>query len=277
MQKAAWILDALRERPGAFVASWARAARDESLVLDDTDLADLELVRSLLLEALSADDEDAEDAWAEFRLELERLTRSRSRRGLSPVSTAALVRTLKAPLRTRVSETTEEPLERSERLVVVGDTVDELVHMVVQTTIDELDDVLEQQRSEMVELSTPVIEVWQGIIAMPLVGTLDSRRTELVMETLLEGIAATHARIAILDITGVATMDSMTAQRLLKTVAAARLMGSECIISGLGPHIAQTMVQLGVDVGSVVTTSKLSSALHKAYQLCGYKVVKINE
>jgi rsbT co-antagonist protein RsbR len=125
----------------------------------------------------------------------------------------------------------------------------------------------------MLELSTPVVELWEGILALPLIGTLDSGRTQIVMENLLEKIVETGAALAIIDITGVATVDTLVAQHLLKTVAAARLMGADCIISGIRPQIAQTIIQLGVDLGDVSTKASLAAAFSVALQRRGLKVV----
>src|SRR6202012_1803904 len=127
----------------------------------------------------------------------------------------------------------------------------------------------------MMELSTPVVELWDSILALPLIGTLDSERTQVVMESLLESIVENEAAIAIIDITGVPTVDTLVAQHLLKTVAAARLMGAECIISGIRPQIAQTVVHLGVDLGNVVTKATLADAFQIALRKVGMTVHKL--
>ena len=122
------------------------------------------------------------------------------------------------------------------------------------------EEVIARQQQELLELSTPVVNLWKDILALPLIGTLDSARTQVVMESLLQKIVETGAAIAIIDITGVPTVDTLVAQHLLKTVAAARLMGADCIISGIRPQIAQTIVHLGVDLGSVITKATLADA-----------------
>ena len=129
-----------------------------------------------------------------------------------------------------------------------------------------------RQQQEMLELSTPVVELWDGILALPMIGTLDSARTQVVMETLLQKIVDTGAAIAIIDITGVPTVDTLVAQHLLKTVAAARLMGAECIISGIRPQIAQTVVHLGVDLQDVITKATLADAFAIALRKTGLAV-----
>jgi rsbT co-antagonist protein RsbR len=137
------------------------------------------------------------------------------------------------------------------------------------------EEVIARQQQELLELSTPVVELWDGILALPLIGTLDSARTQVVMENLLERIVETSAKIAIIEITGVPTVDTLVAQHLLKTVAAARLMGADCIISGIRPQIAQTIVHLGVDLGSVVTKASLADAFRVALHRSNLTVTKV--
>ena len=139
------------------------------------------------------------------------------------------------------------------------------------------EEVIERQQEEMLELSTPVVKLWQGILALPMIGTLDSARTQIVMETLLQEIMETGSEFAILDITGVPTVDTLVAQHLLKTVAAARLMGTECIISGIRPQIAQTIVHLGVDLQDILTKATLADAFKVALQRQGLTIKNIKE
>jgi rsbT co-antagonist protein RsbR len=137
--------------------------------------------------------------------------------------------------------------------------------VVMQTTVSAGEELIARQREQLLEVATPVIKLWEGVVAVPLIGTLDSARSQVVMENLLEAIVAERSQYAILDITGVPTVDSLVAQHLMKTVAAARLMGAECIVSGIRPAIAQTIVHLGIDLGSIVTRAGLADAL--AYAL----------
>ena len=134
-----------------------------------------------------------------------------------------------------------------------------------------------RQQEEMLELSTPVVTLWDGIVALPLIGTLDSARTQVVMESLLQAVVQTNSRIAIIDITGVPTVDTLVAQHLLKTITAARLMGAECILSGIRPQIAQTIVHLGINLEDVITKAKLSDAFRLALERSGRKVVRIEK
>ena len=136
------------------------------------------------------------------------------------------------------------------------------------------EDVISKQQQEMLELSTPVVQLWEGVLALPLIGTLDSARTQVVMETLLQRIVDTGAAIAIIDITGVPTVDTLVAQHLLKTVAAARLMGADCIISGIRPQIAQTIVHLGVELNDVITKATLADAFAIALRRLNLSVQK---
>jgi rsbT co-antagonist protein RsbR len=136
------------------------------------------------------------------------------------------------------------------------------------------EDIIVRQQQEMLELSTPVVQLWEGILGLPLIGTLDSARTQVVMESLLQRIVDTGARIAVIDITGVPTVDTLVAQHLLKTVAAARLMGADCIISGIRPQIAQTVVHLGLDLATVITKATLADAFAVALQRVGLSVVR---
>ena len=137
------------------------------------------------------------------------------------------------------------------------------------------EEIISRQQEEMLELSTPVVKLWDGILGLPMIGTLDSARTQIVMESLLQKIVETGSALAIIDITGVPTVDTLTAQHLLKTVTAARLMGAECIISGIRPQIAQTIVHLGVDLGDVITKASLADALALALEKTGRTVIRV--
>ena len=139
------------------------------------------------------------------------------------------------------------------------------------------EEVIARQQEDMLELSTPVVKIWDGVVALPLIGTLDSARTGVIMETLLQRIVETGSEIAIIDITGVPTVDTLVAQHLLKTVAAARLMGADCIISGIRPQIAQTMVHLQIDLSTVTTKATLAEALRTALHRTGHRVVRDHE
>ena len=154
-------------------------------------------------------------------------------------------------------------------LIATNNLLDQLGLHTLEVFQKSQDAVIRRQQAEMLELSTPVVKIWDGILVLPLIGTLDSARTQVVMENLLQAIVETESAVAIIDITGVPTVDTLVAQHLLKTVAATRLMGAQCVISGIRPQIAQTMVHLGVAFGDVVTKSSLADALAFAFRQRG--------
>ncbi len=160
-------------------------------------------------------------------------------------------------------------------IVAVDDFVDKLALHTTDSYIHGRDQVISRQQEEMLELSTPVVTLWDGIVALPLIGTLDSARTQVVMESLLQAIVQTNSRFAIIDITGVPTVDTLVAQHLLKTITAARLMGAECIISGIRPQIAQTIVHLGINLQDVITKAKLADAFKLALERSGRTVTRV--
>jgi rsbT co-antagonist protein RsbR len=213
--------------------------------------------------------------WAPVRDMLGGLSRSRGLQGFGPSETAAFVFSLKAPLLARLQdELGRDPAQLLEELRRVDDLLDRLGLYTIDVYQKGREDVIQRQQHDMLELSTPVVKLWDGVLALPMIGTLDSSRTQVVMETLLERIVETGAEVAIIDITGVPTVDTLTAQHLLKTVTAARLMGADCIISGIRPQIAQTIVHLGVNLGDVVTKATLADAFALAMQRLGLAVVR---
>ena len=204
--------------------------------------------------------------WALLREMLDELSRSRAIQGFTSSETATFVLSFKQPLFTRLRQSHDDLDGLAEDLWRATALLDKLGLYTTEAFIKSREDIIGRQAKEMFELSTPVVELWQGILGLPIIGTLDSKRTQLVMETLLERIAQTQAQFAIIDITGVPTVDTQTAQNLLKTVNATRLMGAECIISGVRPQIAQTMVHLGVNLAGVITKSTLAGALAVAFR-----------
>ncbi|HZP40213.1 MAG TPA: STAS domain-containing protein [Candidatus Binatia bacterium] len=213
--------------------------------------------------------------WAEAREVLQEIARARARVGFSPSETATFVFSLKRPLFELLrKEMARDPDALAVELWRSSALLDKLGLFTTEVHQRGCEEVIARQQQEMLELSTPVVELWEDILALPLIGTLDSARTQVVMESLLEKIVATGAGIAIIDITGVATVDTLVAQHLLKTVAAARLMGAECIISGIRPQIAQTIVHLGVDLATVITKATLADALEIALARLGLAVAR---
>ncbi|OAI50497.1 anti-anti-sigma factor [Betaproteobacteria bacterium SCGC AG-212-J23] len=214
-------------------------------------------------------------AWADVKQLLAEISRARSLAGFSPSETATFVLSLKQPLFSRMTaELKSNAAELGEELWSITLLLDKLGLFTIEAYLKSRESVIERQQTELLELSTPVVELWDDIVALPLVGTLDSNRTQIVMETLLQKIVQTGASIAIIDITGVPTVDTLVAQHLLKTVAATRLMGADCIISGIRPQIAQTIVHLGVNLGEVTTKASLADAFQVALKRTGATIGK---
>jgi len=201
---------------------------------------------------------------------LARFSRSRGIQGFSPSETATFVFSLKQPILSALRKSGgNESTELVEDMWAVNVLLDKLGLYTTEVYQEFREGVIRRQQEEMLELSTPVVQLWEGIVALPLIGTLDSTRTNVVMEGLLQKIVETGSELAIIDITGVPTVDTLVAQHLLKTVAAARLMGADCIISGIRPQIAQTMVHLQIDLSAVTTRATMAEALRFAFRRSG--------
>jgi len=222
---------------------------------------------SLFIQALKSPHSDNfnDAVWDEIRELLKSVSRARVQQGFTPTETATFVFSLKEQLFSLVlSSVDTDSDQRTPLLIQVSSLLDQLGLYTTEVYQQSREQIIGNQQQELLELSTPVVSLYDGILALPLIGTLDSERTQIVMENLLQGIVSTEASIAIIDITGVPTVDTLVAQHLLKTVAAARLMGAECIISGIRPQIAQTIVHLGVDLGGVATKATLADAFKLA-------------
>jgi rsbT co-antagonist protein RsbR len=214
-------------------------------------------------------------AYAPARDFLAGISRSRAIQGFSPSETATFVFSLKQPVFNAVNaDKSISPVEMAQMIWVTTLLLDQLGLLTFEAFQKSREEVILRQQREIAELSTPVVKLWDGILALPIIGTLDSERTQIVMENLLQQIVDDGAEIAIIDITGVPTVDTLTAQHLLKTVAAARLMGADCIISGIRPQIAQTIVHLGVEL-NVVSKATLADALAIALRRIGRAVMKL--
>lgn len=213
--------------------------------------------------------------WAQTRLFLEKLSHTRALAGQDSQQTASFIFVLKGPLFTLLQrEYADQPAQLAEQLLTVSELLDALGMHTIRTFQKSRESVIKRQQEELLELSTPVVKLWEGVLALPMIGTLDSQRTQVVMESLLQRIVDTGAEIAIIDITGVPTVDTLVAQHLLKTVTAIRLMGADCIISGVRPQIAQTIVHLGLDLQGVVTKANLADALALSLKRLGVTVTK---
>lgn len=212
--------------------------------------------------------------WNVTREILESMSRSGAQQGATPSETATAVLSLKGPVLARIRESAGQDLDAFARGVETATRLlDQLALYTTEVFQKTREDILSRQSEDLLELSTPVIKLWDGVLALPMIGTLDSSRTQAVMEALLQKIVEIEAEVAIIDITGVPTVDTLTAQHLLKTVTAARLMGTDCIISGIRPQIAQTIVHLGVDLSGVVTKATLADAFALALKRLGLAVV----
>ena len=231
----------------------------------------LSVLRSAVRRGSLSDIEGPE--WEDTRQVLAGVSRSRALHGFGPSETAQFVLSLKQPVFDRLrQELGSDPQAFAAEVWTCTVLLDRLALYTTEVYQKGRDEVISRQQQEMLELSTPVVKLWDGILALPLIGTLDSQRTQVVMETLLEAVVDTGATIAIIDITGVPAVDTRVAQHLLKTVGAARLMGADCIISGIRPQIAQTIVHLGVTLPDVITKANLADAFQVALARLGLQV-----
>jgi len=236
-----------------------------------------ELVNALAnnLSGNALDDLEA-DSWNPVIEILGGIAITRARQGFSPRETGRFVHSLKDALLEVLQNSIEEPKVLYQESMKIVKVMDSLSIVSFETFIKGREEVILRQTDEIAEISTPVIRVWDGILALPIIGTLDSSRTQIVMENLLQEIVETGSSIAILDISGVPAVDSLVAQHLIKTVSATRLMGAECIISGIRPEIAQTVVHLGIDLSNIITKASLASALAYAFRVLKLEVKKTN-
>ncbi|HEX7932976.1 MAG TPA: STAS domain-containing protein [Paraburkholderia sp.] len=272
----------LEKNEGSILKGWVEAQLASSArqgVISEAELKEASRVfLSLFAKAIknNYDEELIGDVWQSIKAHLIALSRERVLQGFSPAETATFVFSLKQPLfdalRKELAKDANRLADETWKLTL---TLDKLGLLTVEAYQHTRQEIIERQQQELLDLTTPVVRLWDSIVALPLIGTLDSERTQVVMESLLDAIVENEAAIAIIDITGVPTVDTLVAQHLLKTVAAARLMGAECIISGIRPQIAQTIVHLGVDLGDVVTKATLAEALKVALRRVGLAVGKM--
>src|SRR5215469_4065968 len=217
----------------------------------------------------------ASKGWSTGRELLQQISASRARQGFSPTEVATFVLSLKQPLFAAIRrEQSKNQDKLFDTVWAATEMLDRLALLTTEAFMVTREELIARQQQELLELSTPVVKLWDGILALPIIGTLDSSRTQVVMESLLQTVVATNSKFAIIDITGVPTVDTLVAQHLLKTITAARLMGAECIISGVRPQIAQTIVHLGINLEDVITKAKLSDAFALALQRSNRAVVR---
>jgi rsbT co-antagonist protein RsbR len=272
---------ALRKHESEILGEWLRL-QEHNLSLRNNLLKSGELEQQCreFLTLLSRTLETAGDAdpltsnlWTPVRDLLSGFARSRARQGFTPTETAMFVFSLKQPLFEALSRESKGA-DLADQIWALTVIIDALGLFVTESYQQGREQIIARQQQELLELSTPVVQLWRGILALPLIGTLDSARTQVVMESLLQAIVETGSSIAIIDITGVPVVDTLVAQHLLKTVAAARLMGADCIISGIRPQIAQTIVHLGVEISDVITKATLADAFGIALNRVGLAISK---
>jgi len=262
------------------LAEWMREMKDTvrrgDLIKESELRAECTTFLQLMKEALDAGGSNFQaPAWDQARQMLGDISRSRAKQGFTPSETASFVFSAKRPLFTQIrQEYKNDPAGLASEMWATTELLDAMGLYTAEVYQRAREEVVRRQQEELLELSTPVVKLWEGILALPIIGTLDSARTQIVMESLLQAIVQTNSRVAIIDITGVPTVDTVVAQHLLKTVTAARLMGADCIISGVRPQIAQTIVHLGINLLDVTTKATLSAAFSVALQRVGITFVR---
>ncbi|SIQ91266.1 STAS domain-containing protein [Pseudacidovorax sp. RU35E] len=275
-QQIAALVRVLRDDPTAVVEDWLRALQATQGVLHASAKAEAAAIVDDLRAGLEtgADAESLQGAgWQRLRSTLEQLSASRAAKGDSAGSTSVFVLALKKPLFDRLQlALAQDPAALGGALWALSALVDRLAQHTADTFQQSREEVIRRQQEDLLELSTPVVKLWDGVLAVPMIGTLDSNRTQVVMETLLQTVVDTGSSLAIIDITGVPTVDTLVARHLLKTVTAIRLMGADCIISGIRPQIAQTIVHLGIDLQGIVTKATLADALAQALKTSGWRI-----
>ncbi|AEG93316.1 STAS domain-containing protein [Ramlibacter tataouinensis] len=273
------VLAVLRQHENQIRTEWLQAS--SSVRMTDAQRRAMEGEAAEILHGVrdaleaGADPEQFEAApWSKLRQSLESLSRSRAAQGHSAADTSVFVLAFKRPMFTALQRATSDPQAMLQALWNLSVLVDRMAQWTVSTYQQTREEIIQRQQQDLLELSTPVIKLWEGVLAVPMIGTLDSGRTQMVMETLLQRIVETGATLAIIDITGVPTVDTLVAQHLLKTVSAIRLMGAECVISGIRPQIAQTIVHLGIDLQGIASKASLADALSLALRQRGYTITK---
>ena len=269
----------LKASPEEFIKDWIAEVAAGGSSLGASTTTTQNDARELLtaLQTAVAADADLERldgaAWSKTRAVLTALSQSRAAQGATAGDTSQFVMAFKRPLFIGLQKhLSSDPKAAFDAAWTASRLVDRIAQFTVTTYQRTREEVINRQQQELLELSTPVVKLWDGVLAVPMIGTLDSSRTQLVMESLLTRIVETGSELAIIDITGVPTVDTLVAQHLLKTVTAIRLMGADCIISGIRPQIAQTIVHLGIDLQGIVTKASLADALRLAMTKAGYVV-----
>ena len=269
------LAELLKQNEEQLLDKWMVAQRAAGIRVDLIDEravqeSSRELLKAVTIALAQGSDDIQAPAWKPLTALLERLSVTQARQGFSPSETATFVFSLKEPLFDLVQSQGNNAIDL---VWLISKLVDKLGLFSVEYYMAGRETVIREQQESLLELSTPVVQLWDGVLAVPLIGALDSNRTQIVMESLLQKIVETESDIAIIDITGVPTVDTMVAQHLLKTITAAKLMGARCIISGIRPQIAATIVHLGVELGDVVTKASLSDAFKLALKELDVRLV----
>lgn len=271
----------LRSKKNQILEQWMsnqlaeEGLRDDLISNEDQRVQSSELLNTLVdsLNESGLDNLQPKDL-SKVREIISSISVSRAKQGFSAKETGLYVFGLKEALLQTLTQEIKDPAVLFADAMKLNKIIDGLGVDSFETFLKGREEVILRQTDEMTELSTPVIRVWDGVLALPIIGTLDSSRTQIVMENLLQEIVETGSVIAILDISGVPAVDSLVAQHLIKTVSATRLMGAECIISGIRPEIAQTVVHLGIDLSTIITKATLASALKAAFGMLQLEVIK---
>lgn len=273
------LAELLKQNEQNLLEKWMAAQRAAGIRVDLIDENTVEensreLIKTFIM-ALAQDSDNIEDAaWKPLKSQLERLSVTQARQGFSPSETATFVFSLKEPLFDLIQTQGDNAVPL---VWLLSRLIDKLGLFSLEYFMTGRELVIREQQESLLELSTPVVQLWDGVLAVPLIGALDSNRTQIVMEALLQMIVETESDIAIIDITGVPTVDTMVAQHLLKTITAAKLMGAKCIISGIRPQIAATIVHLGVELGDVVTKASLADAFKLALKEMNIRMIRLEK
>jgi rsbT co-antagonist protein RsbR len=277
------IAEVIRKHEAELTAEWVREMTSSTRRSDLLQEPELKSQASQFVKALASAaeggsiDDIGSSNFTELREILTDISRSRAVQGFTPSETATFVLSFKRPVIARLQKETKDAQSLWIETWKFNELLDKLGLFTTEVFLKSREEIINRQQQDMLELSTPVVRLWEGILALPLIGTLDSARTQVVMESLLKKIVETNSQVAIIDITGVPTVDTLVAQHLIKTVTAARLMGADCIISGIRPQIAQTIVHLGVNLSDVTTKSSMADAFLIALQRGGFTFIKKSE
>ncbi|AYN34576.1 MULTISPECIES: STAS domain-containing protein [Streptomyces] len=269
------VSSALRERGEVVADRWVQLQLEQTALGTGISEAELREEADTLVDALGAGLRDdvpvarVVTTHRELRQAVITLSLRRARAGATPTGTSLAVLALKEALLEAVRGYTRDTGELLSAALLINRLLDAAGALSFETYVEGREEIIQRQSRQLLELSTPVVRLWDQVLAVPLIGTLDTARTQVVMENLLEAIQENESRVAIIDITGVPTVDTAVAQHLLQTVNAVRLMGADCVISGIRPPIAQTIAQLGIDLSAILTRATLADALAESLRLTG--------